>query len=75
MGAGVASDVACTPVWVYAGMDSTPVLVEGAGGDAGPSGCCPGVVAGAALGQRLSWEGGTLLSCLLLLLVEEEEWA
>ena len=41
----------------------TPELVEGAGGDAGPSGCCSGVVAGAALGQCLAWEGGTPLSC------------
>ena len=38
---------------------STPIPVEGVGGDAGPSGCCPGVMAGAVLGRRLAWEGGT----------------
>ena len=51
-GTGVASSV-----W------TAPVLVGGAGSGAGPSGCCTGVVAGAALGQRLAWEGGTPLSC------------
>ena len=45
---------------------STPESVKGAGGGAGPSGCCPSVVAGAAL-----WEGGAPLSGLLSLFVEE----
>ena len=58
-------------------MDSTSgathALVGGAGGDADPPGCCPGVVAGAALWWRLAWEGGTPLSCLSSFILGEDE--
>ena len=41
----------------------TGVVSCAADGDIGRWGCCPSVMAGAVLGRRLAWEGGTPLSC------------